>query len=357
MEDLKSMSGADKLKMAPQAESAPEDVVSSFVAGESAKDIAWSGKSLTFWDRVVAYEGTTKSGEKVTLYYDLESGQWAKQYADFDEVSKIPADEAPGVMVVGGQLIRDKEQFDFPWINQPKSVTEDGKIIYRNSELDPIVAWDQVEKKWLTPEQAGVVWTTEVWKQKLSQTIVDRNGISWVPLPALNETSDFITSETELIMLTDANAFLILQPSGVMTVGGGRKYVLERFRQGATIITLKNTNVMTPLDYLKGALRTAYGLYGIGEREVRVEIRPVTEYDIGETQWEYLELDRILTLNLEDGTIVSPVFGLYKGRFEVGKDDTRYWNWIPIEKTGLPINDKNWLDEITKAGYIKYIVN
>ncbi|MCQ3948108.1 MAG: hypothetical protein DPW21_15650, partial [Anaerolineae bacterium] len=67
------MSSADKLKMAPQAESAPKDVVSSFAAGESAKDIVWSGKSLTFWDRVVAYEGTTRSGEKVTLYYDLES--------------------------------------------------------------------------------------------------------------------------------------------------------------------------------------------------------------------------------------------------------------------------------------------
>ncbi|MCE7919665.1 MAG: hypothetical protein DYG85_09150, partial [Chloroflexi bacterium CFX1] len=73
LEDLKSMSSADKLKMAPQAESAPKDVVSSFAAGESAKDIVWSGKSLTFWDRVVAYEGTTRSGEKVTLYYDLES--------------------------------------------------------------------------------------------------------------------------------------------------------------------------------------------------------------------------------------------------------------------------------------------
>lgn len=112
-----------------------------------------------------------------------------------------------------------------------------------------------------------------------------------------------------------------------------------------------NTNSFTPLYYLKGALRFAYGLYGIGEREVRVEIRPVTEYDIGETQWEYLELDRILTLNLEDGTIVSPVFGLYKGRFEVGKDDTQYWNWIPIEKTGLTINEENWLDELIKAGY------
>ncbi len=76
MEDLKSMSVEDKLKMAPQAESAPKDVVSSFAAGESAKDIAWSGKSLTFWERVVAYEGTTKSGEKVTMYYDLLDGGW-----------------------------------------------------------------------------------------------------------------------------------------------------------------------------------------------------------------------------------------------------------------------------------------
>jgi len=47
MEDLKSMSGADKLKMAPQAESAPKDVVSSFAAGESAKDNVRSGKSQT----------------------------------------------------------------------------------------------------------------------------------------------------------------------------------------------------------------------------------------------------------------------------------------------------------------------
>ncbi|HPP64458.1 MAG TPA: hypothetical protein PKV01_14595, partial [Anaerolineales bacterium] len=44
LENLKSMSVEDKLKMAPQAESAPEDAVSSFAAGESAKDIKWSGK-------------------------------------------------------------------------------------------------------------------------------------------------------------------------------------------------------------------------------------------------------------------------------------------------------------------------
>ncbi|MDL1927043.1 hypothetical protein FBQ79_12355, partial [Anaerolineae bacterium AMX1] len=130
-----SMSVEDKLKMAPQAESAPEDAVSSFAAGESARDIAWSGKSLTFWDRVVAYEGTTKSGEKVTLYYDLESGQWAKQYADFDEVSKIPADEAPDVMVVndenGAHLVRNKLQYDYDWISQPQVMIE-GKMVFRD---------------------------------------------------------------------------------------------------------------------------------------------------------------------------------------------------------------------------------
>jgi hypothetical protein len=109
---------------------------------------------------------------------------------------------------------------------------------------------------------------------------------------------------------------------------------------------------MTPLDYLKGALRTAYGLYGIGEREVRVEIRPVTEYDIGKTQGQLLEIDRILALELKDGTIVSPIFGLYNGPFEVSEGDKGNWNWIPIEETGLTINDENWLDKLIKAGYI-----
>ncbi|MCZ7548667.1 MAG: hypothetical protein M5U11_05870 [Anaerolineales bacterium] len=160
-EDLKSMSGADKLKMAPQAESAPEDVVSSFAAGESAKDIAWSGKSLTFWERVVAYEGTTKSGEKVTLYYDLESGQWAKQYADFDEVSKIPADEVAETMVIGGQLAKNKPAFVREWPDQTEK-TLDGKMVFRDEHGNPLAVFDVEGGGWLAPKQAGVDFPLEI---------------------------------------------------------------------------------------------------------------------------------------------------------------------------------------------------
>ncbi len=161
MEDLKSMSGADKLKKAPQAESAPKDVVSSFAAGESARDIAWSGKSLTFWERVVAYEGTTKSGEKVTLYYDLESGQWAKQYTDFDEVSKIPADEVAETMVIGGQLVKNKPAFVREWPDQTEK-TLDGKMVFRDEHGNPLAVFDVESGGWLAPEQAGVDFPLEI---------------------------------------------------------------------------------------------------------------------------------------------------------------------------------------------------
>jgi|GEM_PF-1978905 len=161
LEDLKSMSGADKLKMAPQAESAPKGVVSSFAAGESAKDIAWNGKSLTFWERVVAYEGTTRSGEKVTLYYDLESGQWAKQYADFDEVSKIPADEVADVMVIGGQLVKNKPAFVREWPDQTEK-TLDGKMVFRDEHGNPLAVFDVESGGWLAPEQAGVDFPLEI---------------------------------------------------------------------------------------------------------------------------------------------------------------------------------------------------
>ncbi|GIK08412.1 MAG: hypothetical protein BroJett001_04780 [Chloroflexota bacterium] len=155
------MSVEDKLKMAPQAESAPKDVVSAFAAGESAKDIAWSGKSLTFWDRVVAYEGQTKSGEKVTLYYDLESGQWAKQYADFDEVSKIPADEVAETMVIGGQLVKNKPAFVREWPDQTEK-TLDGKMVFRDEHGNPLAVFDVESGEWLAPEQAGVDFPLEI---------------------------------------------------------------------------------------------------------------------------------------------------------------------------------------------------
>ncbi|HMN00466.1 MAG TPA: hypothetical protein PKC99_15765 [Anaerolineales bacterium] len=243
LENLKSMSVEDKLKMAPQAESAPEDAVSSFAAGESARDIAWSGKSLTFWDRVVAYEGTTKSGEKVTLYYDLESGQWAKQYADFDEVSKIPADEAPDVMVVndenGAHLVRNKLQYDYDWISQPQVMIE-GKMVFRDEKGYPKAVFDTNTGKWMTPEEADVVITKEKWIEILSQ-------YSWVgkadgkKIDGSEYLKNFLgwnkvlTDKSEITDLPVGSQFLIFNPSGEITYWVSKEEAMKRLNEGAIV--------------------------------------------------------------------------------------------------------------------------
>jgi hypothetical protein len=236
------MSGADKLKMAPQAESAPKGVVSSFAAGESAKDIAWNGKSLTFWERVVAYEGTTRSGEKVTLYYDLESGQWAKQYADFDEVSKIPADEVADVMVVndenGAHLVRNKLQYDYDWISQPQVMIE-GKMVFRDEKGYPKAVFDTNTGKWMTPEEADVVITKEKWIEMLSQySWIGDNGKK---IYATNFLKDFpgfnkiLTSKSEIENLPAGSQILIFNPSGEITFLTSREEAAKRFDEGAII--------------------------------------------------------------------------------------------------------------------------
>ena len=74
IEQLTAMSPADKLAMAPQAGTAPADVVASFLPkGAGVANVVWGEKTLTYWERVVSYHG--KVGEQeVTLYFDLESG-------------------------------------------------------------------------------------------------------------------------------------------------------------------------------------------------------------------------------------------------------------------------------------------
>ena len=78
IEQLTAMSSADKLAMAPQVGTAPADVVASFLPkGADVANITWGEKTLTYWERVVAYHGKA-GGQEVTLYFDLESGHWAK---------------------------------------------------------------------------------------------------------------------------------------------------------------------------------------------------------------------------------------------------------------------------------------
>lgn len=171
IEELNAMSSADKLAMAPQVGTAPADVVASFLPkGADVADITWGEKSLTYWERVVSYHGKA-GGQEVTLYYDLESGHWAKKYDSFESLSQIPADQVPDVMVLGlggelgDRLIRNKLQYNYDWISQPQAVTADGKQIFRDEKSYPKAVFDTVNQKWLTPEQADVNVTWEKWKE------------------------------------------------------------------------------------------------------------------------------------------------------------------------------------------------
>ena len=131
IEQLTAMSPADKLAMAPQAGTAPADVVASFLPkGAGVANVVWGEKTLTYWERVVSYHG--KVGEQeVTLYYDLESGQWAKKYENFESLSQIPAGQIPDVMVLGDRLIH---------VNPPY---EDGKKIFRDEQNNPQAVFDR----------------------------------------------------------------------------------------------------------------------------------------------------------------------------------------------------------------------
>ncbi|MBW7920325.1 MAG: hypothetical protein H3C52_13655 [Anaerolineales bacterium] len=97
----------------------------------------------------------------MALYYDLESGQWAKQYADFDEVSKIPADEVAETMVIGGRLVKNKPAFVREWPDQTEK-TLDGKMVFRDEHGNPLAVFDVESGGWLAPEQAGVDFPLEI---------------------------------------------------------------------------------------------------------------------------------------------------------------------------------------------------
>ena len=149
IEQLTAMSSADKLAMAPQVGTAPADVVASFLPkGADVADVTWGQKSLTYWERVVSYHGKV-GGQEVTLYYDLESGQWAKKYDSFESLSQIPASQIPDVMVLGDRLIHVNPPYEDGWVVKPPIWTEDGKQIFRDEKGFPRVVFDTANKIWL----------------------------------------------------------------------------------------------------------------------------------------------------------------------------------------------------------------
>ncbi|HPP63426.1 MAG TPA: hypothetical protein PKV01_09365 [Anaerolineales bacterium] len=365
MEDLKSMSSADKLKMAPQAETAPEDVVSSFAAGESAKDIAWNGKSLTFWDRVVAYEGTTRSGEKVTLYYDLESGQWAKQYADFDEVSKIPADEVADVMVVndenGAHLVRNKLQYDYDWISQPQVMIE-GKMVFRDEKGYPKAIWDTNAKKWLRPEETDIPWKREKWEKAFDVPYITPMGVesNYKTLFNLNKRV-FLTKDNiaEIERLPDGIWIMVFNPSGEIDYWMSKEEAINRLNEGAFAVVGKGDVLIDKNDYLgvmdqfawevafneyqKGnkSIFVVYGDIGVSRDKIEGWFSPGTEL------YEINEIPQVV--DKSTGRVVSPVIRAPKHVIAFLKDDNTIEIGIGLSDSQFSDTDY-WLDEFFQAG-------
>ena len=240
IEQLTAMSSADKLAMAPQVGTAPADVVASFLPkGADVANITWGEKTLTYWERVVAYHGKA-GGKEVTLYYDLESGQWAKKYQSFESLSQIPASQVPDVMVLGlggelgDRLIRNKLQYNYDWISQPQAVTADGKQIFRDEKGYPKAVFDTASQKWLTPEQADVVYTLEKWKEiHKDKTYVGYGEKTYSYDVFNNSKMEMITDPERIRGLENGTFMLILNPSGEVMIWDGQEDGAMRVEEGA----------------------------------------------------------------------------------------------------------------------------
>ena len=349
MEDLKSMSGADKLKMAPQAESAPKDVVSSFAAGENAKDIAWSGKSLTFWERVVAYEGTTRSGEKVTLYYDLESGQWAKQYADFDEVSKIPADEVADVMVVndenGAHLVRNKLQYDYDWISQPQVMIE-GKMVFRDEKGYPKAIWDTNAKKWLRPEETDIPWTREKWEKASIGAIYNSplDGKEYQIPSTFKDPRYIVLGEADINKIEEGTEILILHSSGEMQIWANLEDAKKAFKDGATIvIPSPNYGSRNGLTFgIDSLLATAFSRWQSGDKDVFIRFGEFQSTHMNSMAIYVNEIPYFIDKN---GRRICPILEKPKFFKVYGNDISG-----PADKMGVT-DLIYWFDQFTAKGF------
>jgi len=354
IEQLTAMSSADKLAMAPQVGTAPADVVASFLPkGADAASITWGQKSLTYWERVVSYHGKV-GGQEVTLYYDLESGQWAKKYDSFESLSQIPAGQIPDVMVLGlggdlgDRLIRNKLQYHYDWISQPQAMTEDGKQIFRDEKGYPKAVFDPATKTWLTPEQADVNVTWEKWKEFFDLPYVGKDGKTYNANWIFDKgRSRILTDPTEIENLPNATPMVILNPSGEITIWSGQKEAAQRAREGGIIlVSLKDkTNhsqgwvgAKVAFDqYQKGnqSIYLTYNDSGVKKSEISGTFYPVIA----------INLDDIPKIYDSTGKILSPVVW-------IPKHFSSYYAVIG-KVTPLPVNISNpdfWLDEIMKAG-------
>ncbi|MDO9129482.1 MAG: hypothetical protein Q7U34_06405 [Anaerolineales bacterium] len=360
LEQLKGMPVELKLSAAPQATSAPADVLAAFLpAGANAADVVWEQRVLAYWERVVAYHGLI-NGQDIVLYYDLESGQWAKKYDSFEQLSQIPKDQIPDVMFLGDRLIRAKLQYDYDWIAQPQAMTADGKKIFRDEKGYPKAVWDTVNLTWLTPEEADVVYTLERWKRMFDVPFVNRNG------KELNynilfdkKRSEILTDPAQIERLPNGTEIMVLNPSGEIMIWTSQKDAAERAKEGATIIIGtpgpfgRNDNFFDNgwlawniafIEYQKGN-KTIYLTYNDVGVEERLQIKGWFSPFIS------INLDNLPKIEDKEGRIVCPVIRMPKyfisEKISPGKGEL-----ISVEIS----NPDFWLDEIIKAGANEIIV-
>jgi len=343
IEQLTAMSSADKLAMAPQVGTAPADVVASFLPkGADAASITWGEKTLTYWERVVSYHGKV-GGQEVTLYYDLESGQWAKKYDSFESLSQIPAGQIPDVMVLGlggdlgDRLIRNKLQYNYDWISQPQAMTEDGKQIFRDEKGYPKAVFDPATKTWLTPEQADVNVTMEKFLPMFS-------GYSYVGDDGKTYSGDVFFKRTTIMAdpaqiegQPNGTGFIIFNPSGEISIWSSQKEAAQRSREGAAVMTIENGIIFSPSLTM---LRVAFDQHQKGNQTIFV-----TFNDMGvarnQIQGDFspgfgLKFERLPKGNVESVFRMPKIFSSYSSSGE--------------ELSVKIINPDLWLEELIQAG-------
>jgi len=369
IEQLTAMSSADKLAMAPQVGTAPADVVASFLPkGADVADVTWGEKTLTYWERVVSYHGKV-GGQEVTLYYDLESGQWAKKYDSFESLSQIPASQVPDVMVLGlggelgDRLIRNKLQYNYDWISQPQAVTADGKQIFRDEKGYPKAVFDTASQKWLTPEQADVVYTLEKWKEiHKDKTYVGYGEKTYSYDVFNNSKMEMITDPERIRGLENGTFMLILNPSGEVMIWDGQEDGAMRVEEGAVAFIGKGSDRSSRndnFDVLGREYNMAYDQYKAGNQTVFL-----TYNDVGLKEMEItgryshsfviiFDYFPILLENKDPKTdkIVSPILRMPKhfsyavnGEKFTQITDPDFWLNEVIEKGGDRIIAYNVLD-------------
>ena len=367
IEQLTAMSSADKLAMAPQVGTAPADVVASFLPkGADVANITWGEKTLTYWERVVAYHGKA-GGQEVTLYFDLESGHWAKKYDSFESLSQIPADQVPDVMVLGlggelgDRLIRNKLQYNYDWISQPQAVTADGKQIFRDEKGYPKAVFDTANQKWLTPEEADVIYTLEKWREiHKGGTYVGYDGITYSYDVFNNPKLEMITNPEHIRKLENGTFMLILNPSGEAMIWDGQEDGAMRVEEGAVAFIGKGSDRPSRNDNFGGVAmiehNMAFAQYKAGNQTIFL-----TFNDVG---WKRMEIQGVyspsyvifieyidLIKDEKTDKIVSPILRMPK-RFSYAVNgegftqitDLDFWLNEVIQKGGDRIVIYNVLD-------------